>query len=177
MRDGDGPGNESRVRVDQVSGILGHRRHTNMSVNKVILVGRLGKDPETRYTGSGQQVCNFSMATDETYKDRAGERQKRTEWHKIVMWGRLAEIAQQYLKRGSLVYVEGRLQTRQWDDQAGNKRYTTEIVANVMKMLGGRAEGGPGGGPSEGGGRHVPEPDMVEEPQAGPAISDEDIPF
>jgi single-strand DNA-binding protein len=147
-----------------------------MSVNKVILVGRLGKDPETRYTGSGQQVCNFSMATDETYKDRSGERQKRTEWHKIVMWGRLAEIAQQYLKRGSLIYVEGRLQTRQWDDQTGNKRYTTEIVANVMKMLGGRGEGAPGGAP-EAGGRHVPEPEMVEEPQAGPAISDEDIPF
>jgi single-strand DNA-binding protein len=148
-----------------------------MSVNKVILVGRLGKDPETRYTGSGQQVCNFSMATDETYKDRSGERQKRTEWHKIVMWGRLAEIAQQYLKRGSLIYVEGRLQTRQWDDQAGNKRYTTEIVANVMKMLGSRGEGAPGGGSSEAGGRHAPEPDMIEEPQAGPAISDEDIPF
>jgi single-strand DNA-binding protein len=147
-----------------------------MSVNKVILVGRLGKDPETRYTSGGQQVCNFSMATDETYKDRAGERQKKTEWHKIVMWGRLAEIAQQYLKRGSLIYVEGRLQTRQWDDQAGNKRYTTEIVANVMKMLGSRGEGAPGGAP-ETAGRHAPEPEMMEEPQAGPAISDEDIPF
>lgn len=144
-----------------------------MSVNKVILVGRLGRDPETRYTGSGQQVCNFSMATDETYKDRAGERQKRTEWHKIVMWGRLAEIAQQYLKRGSLIYIEGRLQTRQWDDQTGNKRYTTEIVANVMKMLGSRGEGGPGGG--ESGERHqAPE---MDESQAGPGISDEDIPF
>ena len=102
---------ESGVRAGALSGILGHRRQPNMSVNKVILVGRLGKDPETRYTGSGQQVCNFSMATDETYKDRAGERQKRTEWHKIVMWGRLAEIAQQYLKRGSLIYLEGRIQT------------------------------------------------------------------
>jgi len=147
-----------------------------MSVNKVILVGRLGKDPETRYTGSGQQVCNFSMATDETYKDRAGERQKRTEWHKIVMWGKLAEIAQQYLKRGSLIYVEGRIQTRQWDDQAtGTKRYMTEIVANTMKMLGGRSEGGPGGGGgAEAAERHAPE---MDEPQAGPSISDEDIPF
>jgi single-strand DNA-binding protein len=145
-----------------------------MSVNKVILVGRLGKDPETRYTGSGQQVCNFSMATDETYKDRAGERQKRTEWHKIVMWGRLAEIAQQYLKRGSLIYIEGRLQTRQWDDQTGNKRYTTEIVANVMKMLGGRGEGGPGGGTEHGERQHAPE---MDESQTGPGISDEDIPF
>lgn len=145
-----------------------------MSVNKVILVGRLGKDPETRYTGSGQQVCNFSMATDETYKDRAGERQKRTEWHKIVMWGRLAEIAQQYLRRGSLIYIEGRLQTRQWDDQTGNKRYTTEIVANVMKMLGSRGDNATGGGAEPGERRHAPE---MDEPQAGPAISDEDIPF
>ena len=146
-----------------------------MSVNKVILVGRLGKDPETRYTGSGQQVCNFSMATDETYKDRAGERQKRTEWHKIVMWGKLAEIAQQYLKRGSLIYIEGRIQTRQWDDQAtGTKRYMTEIVANTMKMLGGRGEGGPSGGGTEAAERHAPE---MDEPQAGPSISDEDIPF
>ncbi len=149
-----------------------------MSVNKVILVGRLGKDPETRFVGSGQPLCTFSMATDETYKDRAGERQKRTEWHRIKMWGRLAEIAQQYLKRGSLIYVEGRIETRQWDDQAGNKRYTTEIVANVMKMLGSRGEGAPGGGGApEAGERHIPEPEMMEEPQAGPAISDEDIPF
>src|SRR5215471_13330967 len=90
---------------------------TDMSVNKVILVGRLGRDPETRFTGSGQQVCNFTLATDETFKDRSGERQKRTEWHRIVLWGKLAEIAQQYLKRGALVYIEGRIQTRQWDDR------------------------------------------------------------
>jgi single-strand DNA-binding protein len=88
-----------------------------MSVNKVILVGRLGKDPETRYTSSGQAVCNFSLATDETYKDRAGERQKRTEWHRIVVWAKQAEIAQQYLHKGSLIYLEGRIQTRQWDDR------------------------------------------------------------
>lgn len=145
-----------------------------MSVNKVILVGRLGRDPEARYTPSGQQVCNFTLATDETFKDRAGERQKRTEWHRIVMWGRLAEIAQQYLKRGSLVYLEGRLQTRQWDDRAGNKRTTTEIVANVMKMLGSRSDAAAGAEPRE---PHMEAPVEADESQAGPAISDEDIPF
>jgi single-strand DNA-binding protein len=147
-----------------------------MSVNKVILVGRLGRDPETRFTSSGQQVCNFTLATDESFKDRAGERQKRTEWHRIVLWGRLAEISQQYLKRGTLVYIEGRLQTRQWDDRSGNKRTTTEIIANVMRMLSSRAEGaGAGAGaPAEA----VAAAD-VEEPQGSgePAISDEDIPF
>ncbi|HTU33929.1 MAG TPA: single-stranded DNA-binding protein [Candidatus Acidoferrum sp.] len=157
-------------------------------VNKVILVGRLGRDPETRYTSSGQAVCNFTMATDESFKSRSGEKQQRTEWHRIVMWSKLAEIAQQYLKKGQLVYIEGRLQTRQWDDKRdGSKKQTTEIVANSMKMLGGRGEGaaagagagmsGAGGG--SGAGRHDdfeagPPP---EEPQAGPEISDEDIPF
>src|SRR5712691_5305889 len=111
-----------------------------MSVNKVILVGRLGRDPETRYTSSGQAVCNFTMATDESFKDRSGERQKRTEWHRIVLWAKLAEIAQQYLKKGTLVYIEGRIQSRQWDDRDGNKRTTVEIVGNVMRMLSTRAE-------------------------------------
>ena len=138
-----------------------------MSVNKVILVGRLGRDPETRYTSSGQAVCNFTLATDETFKDRAGERQKRTEWHRIVMWGRQAEIAQQYLRKGSLVYLEGRIQSRQWDDSEGNKRTTVEIVANVMRMLGPRAEAAP------------PEAEPAAAAEEGPApeISDEDIPF
>lgn len=144
-----------------------------MSVNKVILVGRLGRDPETRYTSGGQAVCNFTLATDETFKDRAGERQKRTEWHRIVLWGKLAEISQQYLKKGMMVYVEGRLQTRQWDDRSGNKRSTTEIVANVMRMLTPRAEAA-----AAAAGAGAPEveasaPDEV----AGPEISDEDIPF
>jgi single-strand DNA-binding protein len=145
-----------------------------MSVNKVILVGRLGRDPESRYTASGQQVCNFTLATDETFKDRSGERQKRTEWHRIVIWGRLAEIAQQYLKRGSLVYLEGRIQTRQWDDKSGNKRTTTEVVVNTMKMLGSKGEGGGGSRAAE-----PPEPmgGEMEEPHGGPQISDEDIPF
>ncbi len=161
-----------------------------MSVNKVILVGRLGRDPETRYTGGGQAVANFSVATDETYKDRNGERQKRTEWHKIVVWGKQAEIAQQYLKKGSLIFIEGRIQSREWQDKEGQKRSSFEIVATNFRMLGGRAEGAAAGagagaprggtedfdnqaGPAEdtyggGGGGHAP---------AGPEISDEDIPF
>src|ERR1700736_6457202 len=111
-----------------------------MSVNKVILVGRLGRDPETRYTGGGQAVANFSIATDETYKDRNGERQKRTEWHKIVVWGKQAEIAQQYLKKGSLIFIEGRIQSREWQDKEGQKRTSFEIVATNFRMLGGRAD-------------------------------------
>ena len=111
-----------------------------MSVNKVILVGRLGRDPETRYTGGGQAVANFSVATDETYKDKAGERQKRTEWHKIVVWGKQAEIAQQYLKKGSLIFIEGRIQSREWQDKEGQKRTSFEIVATNFRMLGGRGE-------------------------------------
>jgi single-strand DNA-binding protein len=140
-----------------------------MSVNRVILVGRLGRDPETRYTSGGQAVCNFTLATDEVYKDRAGERQKRTEWHRIVAWSKLAEICQQYLKKGSLVFIEGRIQSRQWDDREGNKRTTVEIVANTMKMLGPRAEAAP----------HEAAEPAAEESAAPPApeISDEDIPF
>jgi len=158
-----------------------------MSVNKVILVGRLGRDPETRYTSGGQAVANFTLATDETYKDRAGERQKRTEWHRIVLWGKLAEIAQQYLKKGMLVYIEGRIQTRQWEDKRdGQKRNTTEIVANVMRMLTSRAEGAAAGaaaGAMGGGGRGRAEDEFESGPgpedtgPAGPEISDEDIPF
>lgn len=146
-----------------------------MSVNKVILVGRLGRDPESRFTATGQQVSNFTLATDETFKDRAGERQKRTEWHRIVMWGRLAEIAQQYLKRGTLVYIEGRIQTRQWDDRAGNKRTTTEIVANTMRMLSSRGEAAPG--PAEPGAAEAAAPVETDEAQVAPPVSDEDIPF
>ena len=150
-----------------------------MSVNKAILVGRLGRDPETRYTSGGQAVANFTLATDETYKDRSGERQKRTEWHRVVLWGKLAEIAQQYLKKGMLVYVEGRIQTRQWEDKRdGQKRQTTEIVGTVMRMLTSRGESG---GIGAGAGRAA-DSDMEgmlpsEEPAAGPEISDEDIPF
>ncbi|MGA8367012.1 MAG: single-stranded DNA-binding protein [Candidatus Acidiferrales bacterium] len=156
-----------------------------MSVNKAILVGRLGRDPETRYTSSGQAVCNFSIATDSTYKDRAGERQKRTEWHRIVLWGKLAEIAQQYLKKGQLVFIEGRIQTREWEDKRdGQKRTTTEIVGNEMRMLTSRAEsaaaGAGSGAPATSAPRtHDPDVEGVPAPDEPPApeISDEDIPF
>ncbi len=162
-----------------------------MSVNKVILVGRLGRDPETRYTSGGQAVANFSVATDESYKDRNGERQKRTEWHKIVVWGKQAEIAQQYLKKGSLVFIEGRIQSREWQDKEGQKRTSFEIVANNFRMLGGRAEGaaaagatagGAGGGAPRGGedveaGGHAEDFGGASGGGAGPEISDEDIPF
>ncbi|HXY23446.1 MAG TPA: single-stranded DNA-binding protein [Candidatus Acidoferrum sp.] len=159
-----------------------------MSVNKVILVGRLGRDPETRYTGSGQAVANFTMATDESYKDRNGERQKRTEWHRITAWGKLAEICQQYLKKGTMVYVEGRIQSREWQDKEGQKRTSYDIVANTMKMLSSRADaaaagGGMGGGTSRGG-EDVDQSAPAEESYGGgggatggPEISDEDIPF
>jgi single-strand DNA-binding protein len=162
-----------------------------MSVNKVILVGRLGRDPETRYTGGGQAVANFSMATDETYKDRNGEKQKRTEWHKIVVWAKLAEIAQQYLKKGSLLYLEGRIQSREWQDKEGQKRTSFEIVATNFRMLGGRSEGaaaataGGGAGARSGGGddfeSHAAPADdsygAAAPSGGGPEISDEDIPF
>jgi single-strand DNA-binding protein len=162
-----------------------------MSVNKAILVGRLGRDPETRYTGGGQAVANFSVATDETYKDRNGEKQKRTEWHKIVVWGKLAEIAQQYLKKGSLIFIEGRIQSREWQDKEGQKRTSFEIVANNFRMLGGRAEGaaaasaGGGTGARSGGddfeSHAAPADDSYggasNSPSGGPEISDEDIPF
>jgi single-strand DNA-binding protein len=169
--------------------ILEKQAGSQMSVNKVILVGRLGRDPETRFTGGGQAVANFSLATDETYKDKNGERQKRTEWHKITVWGKQAEIAQQYLKKGSLVYVEGRIQTREWQDKEGQKRTSYDIVANNFRMLGGRADGAAAGASagasshSAGFGGRSADPDMEggpagdESPTHGPEISDEDIPF
>jgi single-strand DNA-binding protein len=108
------------------------------SVNKVILVGNLGKDPEVRYMPNGEAVCNFSIATTDSWKDKAGAKQERTEWHNIVMYRKLAEIAGEYLKKGRPVYVEGRLQTRKWQTKEGQDRYTTEIIADQMQMLGGR---------------------------------------
>jgi single-strand DNA-binding protein len=158
-----------------------------MSVNKVILVGRLGRDPETRFTSGGQAVANFSVATDETYKDRNGERQKRTEWHKIVVWGKQAEIAQQYLKKGSLIFIEGRIQSREWQDKEGQKRTSFEIVATNFRMLGGRgdsmaagASAGGGGAAARSGGddfEHSAAPAEEFGQTSGPEISDEDIPF
>ena len=105
------------------------------SINKVILIGNLGSDPELRSTPSGVQVANCSLATSETWTDKGGERQERAEWHRIVLWRRLAEVAGQYLKKGSKIYIEGKLQTRSWEDQNGQKRYTTEVIASSMEML------------------------------------------
>jgi single-strand DNA-binding protein len=112
------------------------------SVNKVILVGNLGRDPEVRYMPNGEAVCNFSIATTDSWKDKSGAKQERTEWHNIVMYRKLAEIAGEYLKKGRPVYVEGRLQTRKWQTKEGQDRYTTEIIADQMQMLGGRDGGG-----------------------------------
>ena len=161
-------------------------------INKVILVGNLGKDPETRYMPSGKAVTNFSIATSESWKDKqTGEQKEQTEWHNIVMYDRLAEIAAEYLRKGSQVYVEGRLRTRKWQDKEGRDRYTTEINANEMQMLGGRAGGGGGMGASGGGGEYGGESRASRPAQSGggggrgaPAPTggeetpfDDDIPF
>jgi single-strand DNA-binding protein len=111
------------------------------SLNKVILIGNLGKDPEIRATHSGQTMTNFSLATKESFKNKEGKREERTEWHNVVLWGRLAEIARDYLHKGKQVYIEGRLQTRKWEDKNGNVRYTTEIVTDAMQMLGNKGDG------------------------------------
>lgn len=157
-----------------------------MSVNKVILVGRLGRDPEIRYTSSGQPVANFSIATDESYKDRNGERQKRTEWHRLVVWGKQAEVVQKFLKKGAQAYFEGRLQTREWQDKEGQKKTTTEVVVTDFRFLGGRGDGmaagagaGAGGGAARAGDDYAHEAAPSEDfgPTSNPEISDEDIPF
>ena len=155
-------------------------------VNKVILVGNLGKDPETRYMPSGSAVTNLRIATTEAWKDKqSGEQQERTEWHSVAMFGRLAEIAAEYLRKGSQVYVEGKLRTRKWQDKEGKDRYTTEIVADEMQMLGGKGGGaaagagaggaaaaGGGGSSGSGGGRAA-----VNDSGAPPGDFDDDIPF
>jgi single-strand DNA-binding protein len=149
-------------------------------VNKVIIVGNLGQDPETRYMPSGSAVTNFTVATNESWKDKqTGEQKDRTEWHRVAMFNRLAEIAAEYLRKGSQVYIEGKLRTRKWQGQDGNDRYTTEIIADEMQMLGGRGDGGGGnfggskggskGASSQGGGNAPPQP--------GPDDFDDDIPF
>jgi single-strand DNA-binding protein len=156
------------------------------SVNKVILIGNLGKDPEVKFTPQGTAVAKFSLATNERFKDKSGEWQDRTEWHNVVAWARLAEIAGEYLKKGRTVYIEGRLQTRSWDDkETGQKKYMTEVVANDLVLLGGR-EGGAGGGgemrargaqasSGSGGGMDQRNPHADEVAQTN--ITDEDIPF
>src|ERR1700751_3162727 len=121
-----------------------------MSVNKVILVGRLGQNPEVRYTPAGAAVANFSVATNESWTDKSGQKQERTEWHRVVVWGKLAELCSQYLSKGRQCYVEGRLQTRQWQDKDGQTKYTTEVQAQTIQFLGG-AQAGAGAGAGAGG--------------------------
>jgi single-strand DNA-binding protein len=152
------------------------------SVNKVILIGNLGKDPEVKYTPSGTPVAKLTLATNERFKDKGGEWQDRTEWHNVVVWQRLAEIAGEYLKKGSKVYIEGRLQTRSWDDkQTNQKKYMTEVVAQDLVLLGGRGEGSGGddsGGRSRGAAASGFDQRSAEpEPVNSTPISDEDIPF
>ena len=154
-------------------------------INKVILVGRLGKDPEIRSTPGGNTVAKFTIATDERFTDREGNKQERTEWHNIAAWGKLGEICGQYLKKGKLVYIEGSIRTDSWDDkESGQKKYRTEVVANTMKMLDRRGDEGEGGGggyersggynksqssQARGGGRSAPPSDVIED--------DEEVPF
>jgi single-strand DNA-binding protein len=146
-------------------------------VNKVILIGNLGKDPEVRYMSNGQAVANVTIATSESWKDKnTGEQKEATEWHNIVFYRRLAEIAGEYLKKGSKVYVEGKLQTRKWQDKEGKDRYTTEIIANEMQMLDSRGTGG--GGNFSKAGASAPDMEMGNQPAMAPAGDfDDDIPF
>ncbi len=155
-------------------------------VNKVIIVGNLGQDPEVKYMPSGQAVCNISVATTDNWSDKAsGEKQEKTEWHRVVFFRRLAEIAGEYLKKGSQVYIEGRLQTRKWKDQSGVEKYTTEIIANEMQMLGGRGGGGASGGgfdappaADDGFGSSAPSKSAPSTPAPSTADDfDDDIPF
>jgi single-strand DNA-binding protein len=152
------------------------------SINKVILIGRLGKDPEVKYTPSGAPVAKFTLATDEVFKDRSGEQQRRTEWHTIVAWNKLAEICGEYLTKGKQVYVEGSIRSRQWEDQAGNKRTAYEIVARDMKMLGSKADSermaaaGMERATPERPPAPTPSP-AAPEPSPESEITDEDIPF
>ena len=147
-------------------------------VNKVILVGNLGKDPEVRYMPNGNAVANITLATTESWKDKqSGEQQEKTEWHRIVMFRRLGEIAGEYLKKGSQVYIEGKLQTRKWQDNSGNDRYTTEIVANEMQMLGGRGGGGSAGFPGDSAPAQAAPAQSAPAPAAAGGDFDDDIPF
>lgn len=162
-------------------------------INKVILIGNLGQDPEIRYTQSQSAVANLRVATTEGWRDKqSGEMREETEWHSVVMFGKLGEIAERYLKKGSKVYIEGRLQTRKWQDKSGNDRYTTEIIARDMQMLDGRSGGGEGGGQGQGGyseggyggGRQQPQRGGGGRPQQAPQQEpvdtypdDDDIPF
>jgi single-strand DNA-binding protein len=140
------------------------------SLNKVMLIGNLGRDPEVRYTASGTAVAGFSVATSEKFKNKNGEWEERTEWHNVTLWGRLAEIAGEYLAKGKTVYLEGRLQTRKWQDREGKDRYATEVVADKMQMLSGKGDGSS----RQGAGRNDMQEPSYEEPVFNP---DDDIPF
>lgn len=136
-------------------------------INKVIILGNLGKDPESKHTANGTSVSNFSVATSETWKDKStGERKEATEWHRVVAFGRTAEVVNEYLTKGSKVFVEGKIQTRKWQDKEGNDRYTTEILANNIKMIGGK---------SESGSQQAQPPQQA--PQQAPDFLDDDVPF
>ena len=143
-----------------------------MSINKVILVGNVGKDPEVRYLDSGVAVANFPFATSETYRNKNGEKVTMTEWHNIVLWRGLAEVAEKYVKKGSQLYIEGRIRTRAWDDKEGNKRYTTEIVGDNMQMLGRRSDASTDSTPP---GEEISEGDF--EDSNGPPEETDDLPF
>lgn len=150
------------------------------SVNKVILVGNLGRDAEIRYTSGGTAVATLSLATTDVWTDKGGQRQEKTEWHRVVLWGKTAETLQEYLLKGRQIYVEGRLQTRQWDDRDGNKRYTTETRADRVVLLGGRG----GGGVSRGDGTDYPTDspkpsgsNQPSEPSEPSELTEDDIPF
>ena len=145
------------------------------SVNKVILVGNLGRDAELRYTPGGAAVATLNLATTEAWNDKGGQRQEKTEWHRIVLWGKQAESLQEYLTKGKQIYVEGKLQTRQWDDKDGNKRYTTEIKADRITLLGGGGGGGRGASMDRGG-SNMSHAGGGDEPPMEP-ITDDDIPF
>jgi single-strand DNA-binding protein len=153
------------------------------TVNRVILVGRLGKDPELKYTNNGTPVAKFTLATDEVFKDRAGEQQRHTEWHTIVAWSRLAEICGQYLTKGKLVYIEGSIRSRQWEDQSGNKRTSYDIIARDMQMLGSRAETDrAASAASDRAAIPPPAPQAISEDMDPPSppppgMTDEDVPF
>lgn len=155
-----------------------------MSVNKVILVGRLGQDPDVRYTPSGAAVANFSVATNESWTDKSGQKQERTEWHRVVVWGKQAELCKQYLSKGRQIYIEGKLQTRQWQDKDNQTKYTTEIQAQGIQFLGGGAssERGAGGGARAdygAGATAAPAMDFNQESggNSGNAFTEDDIPF
>ena len=147
------------------------------SVNKAILIGNLGKDPELRYTPSGQAVASFPLATTDRYKDKDGNWQERTDWHNIVVWGRQGETTKEYLSKGRSAYIEGRIQTRSYDDRDGNKKWITEIVASRVQFLGGRGEGGGAGGGRSESSKGEPAPDSESVPEPLVIQEDDDLPF